>query len=1231
MLNSECFLWDIEYPFYAYSFIFITILLAWQVTRTYQQLKLEPKRSCCRHHRKVRQRARDAASTARRLCQEEAEKPRELLSIMKSQSWQSVRQLLCVNSCCQICDAATLEIQQLLESEKSQISSALLGLSQGSSCLEMLSTSSASFEQNMELYSRHPTDFSVVPVTATLPQPTGHLTQSTNAVNVQKDWDDHLQLGPELSDMPVVSEIMASSRPEEPAFLVVDEEIIQNKPKLDQENQDHHQLKSSVSLLCLNPEITNLTHTMSLHMNSILPAHLPLLSPKAHRLLEVHVKKWIHFQKWGLPRRVEESLKQLMPDPTLFCRSGKNQLSSILNKTTKVTIDKIKTVSHQTKSSCLAGQPTQTCWVSEWSLENMEQINHWHQIQTYNALASQEFEPPLAQANDSASNFQKKYNQLFCGLPSLHSESLDATFLNSNGLSKNMSKPTSKDPLLLKKPSLFFLSKTPLKSALPPSPTSPNGKSSYEYEGAQVSVPFLTLDECEALECHLLQKQVKLQWGPPAVFLRSWYTQSHLQCEPHDKAQTPKTVKTSWPRIPFSPLTRELCFPEHTCRLLEFHLQKQLIHLRWGLPQKIQRSIQLFLSSTDQKPPPCSNRALPNVSISQPEGLKAVGSGTMFSPTVSKGLIPMPQMFAQSKAILQSHIDSKCKQVHQGKVPAHICSSWECRIPGGSAEGSPFPCISQGEPLKLQAESNLNLHDKGTPWIPKALDQEKKAVPHAFIEHCKRPQSLSKDIIKKLETILQHKYLAFLSGLPSLYCVALSRPTSLAVTNRSRIPEMLLPKPSKVLLKSCTDDDNKDSVDTAEKLQPELQVKGMMERTRPHSTNPYSNTHILAKLNFHMKKKVLAMQFGISEKENQFKEETVIGPKNQSKQKSLKSLNNQESTVLQKPKEDADLGLSQTNGKGHHTGQQKQATELQAVYHNQKQPDSAQWASKISQFSRDLTEAQMLCVDVEASDENSNLEELHRKSKVAENIGEEDAGLVLSQTNGEGHHTGEQSPEKKFPNNKPQGSQKQKPSFHSVAPCPWSPQHPPQPKFQNPHPNILGRKDSEHDLPVSESKVNVILKPSRTPGIVQPTVYQASQGHPFLGPPSMIPASPHKKPNFPESSWRSKMKSFLYSISPKMKGKTHTETMFSTVGKVTKTTKENFEKNLTQAKSSTKETETEISRGPKPQSVPPDKPVGTPEKLRLRSRQQGSASGPGNARHCPRHCPQLAHAAQHGN
>uniref|UniRef100_A0A8C9QMZ7 SPATA31-like domain-containing protein n=1 Tax=Spermophilus dauricus TaxID=99837 RepID=A0A8C9QMZ7_SPEDA len=103
MLTFTFVLWDFGQFLYTYGFIFIIILIIWQIRRSYCGLKLEPTRSCCR-----------VGKRSRRFCQEEAEKPRKLLSVMKSHSWlpqkESVRQLLCADPYCQICNGVALEI-----------------------------------------------------------------------------------------------------------------------------------------------------------------------------------------------------------------------------------------------------------------------------------------------------------------------------------------------------------------------------------------------------------------------------------------------------------------------------------------------------------------------------------------------------------------------------------------------------------------------------------------------------------------------------------------------------------------------------------------------------------------------------------------------------------------------------------------------------------------------------------------------------------------------------------------------------------------------------------------------------------------------------------------------------------------------------------------------------------------------------------------------------------------
>ncbi|XP_002819707.3 protein SPATA31F1-like [Pongo abelii] len=1334
MLSPTFVLWDVEYPLYTYGSIFIIIVIIWQVKRSHHKLNLEVERSCCWRHQKVRQRARDAASTARRLSQEEDEKPQELLSVMKSQGWLppegSVRRILCTDPCCQICNAMALEIQQLLVDKNNQISPTLSrSPSQVSSCLEILSVSSVSFEQSLELHSRNIRELSLASINPTLSQLTDQKSltqsaaQSTYADGIQDYWADHLHLGPEFQVPDVLTgpNTIASSRLEKPRAPLNQEEMMQSNPSSIQGNQGQHHLNSQVSLLSLNPETLNPMHPMALHM--VLPAHLPFLSPEVLKLLEVHVKKWTHFQRWGLPRRVEESLRQLMPDPPLYYQPGNDQpVSFNLNNTSQVSLQRFETISLQTWCSCVAGQPIQTFWVSEWSNKNPEQRHHCQQSPNPMALALPS--PALkalsgphpqsgGQDNDSGNDLQQKYSQLFCGLPSLHSESLVATFMGSQGLLKNenVPEPPLKDPFLLNELSFpQLLPNTSPQSAPPSSPLSPNWVSPSDHQRAQIKVPFLTLAEYEALEWHLLQRQLQLQWGWPAALQRSQHTQCLMQHEPCGKAQSPETTTASQTGKSISVLTRELLFfPEHARKLLEFHIQKRLIHHRWGLPQKIQQSIQLLLTSTDQQTVSCSSTALANVSIPQPVALEANGACDVLSPIVAPVSIPMPHLLTQVKAILQKHIDSKCGQIHQGKIPACVRTSWDCRISGVLAV-APLICIPESQFLELQTASDPDLHHKVMPWMPTALDQQQQALPGTVTEHPKLLRVLSVEAIEKLETTLRHKHLAFLSGLPALYYVALPRALAPAVTSQSVITEMV-PSPMEIpaepliqmvsfeeqciSLGPCPQGNKESCTEVAKEFQPAVPVKGTMEtlplESQTHPTSPHSlQTHILTKLNFHLRKKVLEIQWGIPIRARKSREQTAAAPENISTQKSLESLNHQGETLLQKLPIPPDTLLA-PNPEGVHLKEQL-ANDLKAVQQNQKQSSSkavpqgsAHSVSEISQPSGDMTEAHMLCVQVEASVNNPSLEEpcgpepqslgkskdpAHvpmlagkredpEKTKAARDHREGDAGFGHSSTREERRPAEDQRPAGMLPNKTPRGSWRWSRSFHLANPCQHSPQHHPQLKLPQLPPRVPGEKESEKDLQDSQTKLNVILEPATIPENAQTVVPQASQGQAFLSQPTqgkplqgqtlqrqvlhglVMPAHTQKKPSLPESSLRNKIKCFLQRINPKTKGKAHKDSMFSAAAKVAKTRKENVAKSLAPAKSPVGRNKTEKPTGySKAQSRPAQKLVGPAfldgpqsleNKLRLHSRQPGSASTPGHPHHCPRHCPRVACAPQPGH
>ncbi|XP_045435992.1 protein FAM205A isoform X1 [Pipistrellus kuhlii] len=1234
---------------------------------------------------------------------------------MKSQGWLpqegSVRRLLCADTYCPVCNATALEIQQLLVGENTPISATSPGPSEGSPCLKILPKSNVPFEQSLEHHSTNTQKPELSSATQTVPQLTAKKSlsqsftwsagQSADPVSTQDYLAKNVHLG---------QRIQCQDRPrghetEGPRILVNQQKVTPHNRNFAYGNQGQPPLHSQVPMLTMNQEITTLTHPMALPVVTVLPSYLPFSSPEVLRLLEVHVKKWMHFQRWGLPRRVEESLRQRMPNlPLLYQPLNSQPVSFIQNE---FSVETFVPISYQTWGPCMAGQSTQAFWVSEWSRINPIQIHHYQQNPNHRALAlplpifkdsSGLYPLPGQQANDSVSHSQQKYIQLFCGLPSLHSESLADTSLGSQDDSAHgsVSKLSVEDPLLFKEPSFLpLLPKTPPHSAPPSSPRSPNWVMPSGLQQAQIHVPFLTLAECEALECHLLQRQLQRQGGLPAVLQPAQHTQNPVHYKPCGRAQSPRTMKTSWPGKPTSVLTRELSWSEHARRLLDFHLQRQLIHHRWGLPPMIQQSFQLLLALAHQQTPSWSSTALAKGSVSQHSALEAPGADDPFSPSKDSVSVLMPHLFDEVKAILQSHINSKSGQIHEGKVPAHVYRSGEGLIPGGIPE-SKLP--------ELQAATHPDLQQKARLWMLTGLDQQQQISPDAVTEPRKLPQALSKEVLEKLEMIFRHKYLAFLSGLNPLYFVPPSKATAPAITTHAAGTEAVKPLTEPLTQKISLEEPclsrepsfqgtNETCAENAGDFQSEKQVEGMiemkpLERQTESARLCLLKKHILAKLNFHLRRKILEIQWGIPTKARESREQTLQIPENTSTREFLRSLNNQGKTYLQELPISPDIPCAPHAKRLYLKGQL--STELKAVQQDQKQPSSraALHGSAHGPSCRDMTQGPVLGVQLEASVDQPGLEESQipesqspgkskssapvpmlnekqenpRKPKSPGKRGGGDAWFVLSSIRKKGCPAGAQQSKGMLLNRISQRPWLQRHGFHLGALCQHSSQHRPQLKPPDLLPGVPGRKESKKDdLQDSRTRLNVSLQGARIPKNAQPAGPQASQGQPVLprlvqpksfqgqtlqgqvlqGP--VMPAHPGKRPSSPESKLRYKVKSFLQYINLKAKGKEHKESMFVAAVQVATSSKEHGAKRLAPAKSPVEQTKTkmQIRRDPKAQSPLTEKQVGlaslagshSPHSKLLcsSSHQLPSASGLGHPLHYPQHCPQVACATQPGS
>uniref|UniRef100_G3TEC2 SPATA31 domain-containing protein n=1 Tax=Loxodonta africana TaxID=9785 RepID=G3TEC2_LOXAF len=576
----------------------------------------------------------------------------------------------------------------------------------------------------------------------------------------------------------------------------------------------------------------------------------------------------------------EESLRQLMPHiPVTFTKCDNFNAC----------VETTGTISHKTWGSCMLSQPTQAFWLFKWSIRDEEQSCHCQKTPNPLALALPSaalkvltglYPQPERQAEDSGDRLKQKHSQLFCAFSSLTSESLLVTYIEYPGTSANRyipQFPTNVPFFFSERSILLLFPNNPTPSTSPSSTSTPNSVSPTDHQRNHINIPFLALAKFKALEWNLLQRHLLVRWELPTAFNKSQCAQSLMQYKPCDTAQSPETLGTSWSGKPISLLTGELPFlPDHAQMLLEFHLQKQLMRHHWGLSQRIKESTALLLSPADQQPLPSSSKALDHLNVPWPAAPEVSGVGDLISLTLAPVSDSMPHLLTQTKAILQSHIDSKCWQTLQGTVIAHIFISQGCGMPG-STEGPQFPCKPENKLLELHTATDPDISLKPLPLSSKALDHKlmsSQTLPGAVIEHTKLSRSLPKGAMEKLGANLQDKHLAFLSGLPALYYLAPSKATGPPITSQSAIAE-IMPEPVEITPDSLTEmisceercispgpghQDDETHADGAQEFLTKVQEERTKETVRLETQTDAAilkalRTSILTKLNFHLRKK----------------------------------------------------------------------------------------------------------------------------------------------------------------------------------------------------------------------------------------------------------------------------------------------------------------------------------------------------------------------------------------
>ncbi|XP_039389643.1 uncharacterized protein LOC120403031 [Mauremys reevesii] len=253
-------------------------------------------------------------------------------------------------------------------------------------------------------------------------------------------------------------------------------------------------------------------------------------------------------------------------------------------------------------------------------------------------------------------------------------------------------------------------------------------------------LPFLPPGAREELELHVRKKRLQHEWGLPLIIQKSM---RGLMAAPPRPGQ-PKAPPPADSDV--AVLQPELSFlSEGSRRELELSLRKRLMHRRWGLPRRIQESVRLLQPASahaELRPHgPTERDAEGPFLLPWHKSAVHLEWGVGKARRVVAAPHPRLSLGRDAQKWLQIHVAKKCVETRLGAVPTAVRRSWQ----------------------RLHLVSRLPL-----PKLIPAGDRAPKARSPLL------PFVHSEDVCH-LELNVQHKHLMALWGLGTLYTQSLSR------------------------------------------------------------------------------------------------------------------------------------------------------------------------------------------------------------------------------------------------------------------------------------------------------------------------------------------------------------------------------------------------------------------------------------------------------------------------
>ncbi|KAJ6663032.1 hypothetical protein lerEdw1_010853 [Lerista edwardsae] len=244
-------------------------------------------------------------------------------------------------------------------------------------------------------------------------------------------------------------------------------------------------------------------------------------------------------------------------------------------------------------------------------------------------------------------------------------------------------------------PTLYMESLAQIAPATPSLPAAPSRVRGF-VEFGHAEPPFLALRQRKDLESHVLRKRLQHQWGLPGLVQRSLRGFLTAASPPAHVASVAHTRIDVNVFVGFSPLLFSTLKIKQ--QPLETHLRRKVVERRWGLPRRVLESLRVFMPA----PPSLTKRP--------GEGEKTFLKGKAEKRT-PRGFLGQRQDW--KRQALQRHVAKKALEVQLGMAASVVLQSWKTacqagkRVPSRAIPPWLQPIQSRSQELPFVSEATL--------------------------------------------------------------------------------------------------------------------------------------------------------------------------------------------------------------------------------------------------------------------------------------------------------------------------------------------------------------------------------------------------------------------------------------------------------------------------------------------------------------------------------------------